>query len=180
MRTFGPGSISSFLKVAVEVIYAALVVLLLLQVVAVVALVVAEPLGMGMLRLSPYILHITGVPRMAADTPAIVLILVLSALYVGLLLIVCGCVRRVLSTLTRGDPFHPDNVRRLRLTGLALVGMEALGYVMHAVAKLFARLEQPWAPSFNGAAWFAILVVFVLAEVFREGARLRAEAELTV
>ena len=32
----------------------------------------------------------------------------------------------------------------------------------------------------NLTAWFAILVVFVLAEVFREGARLRREAELTV
>ena len=29
-------------------------------------------------------------------------------------------------------------------------------------------------------AWFAVLVVFVLAEVFREGARLRREAELTI
>ena len=29
-------------------------------------------------------------------------------------------------------------------------------------------------------AWFAVLVIFVLAEVFREGARLRNEAELTI
>jgi hypothetical protein len=28
--------------------------------------------------------------------------------------------------------------------------------------------------------WFAVLVIFVLAEVFREGARLRGEAELTI
>jgi hypothetical protein len=33
---------------------------------------------------------------------------------------------------------------------------------------------------FNPTAWFAVLVVFVLAEVFREGARLRREAELTI
>ena len=32
----------------------------------------------------------------------------------------------------------------------------------------------------NLTAWFAVLVVFVLAEVFREGARLRREAELTI
>ena len=32
----------------------------------------------------------------------------------------------------------------------------------------------------NLTAWFAILVVFVLAEVFREGARLRQDAELTI
>ena len=35
-------------------------------------------------------------------------------------------------------------------------------------------------PGLNLSGWFATLIVFVLAEVFREGARLRAEAELTV
>ncbi len=35
-------------------------------------------------------------------------------------------------------------------------------------------------PHFNLTAWFSVLVVFVLAEVFREGARLRREAELTI
>ena len=34
--------------------------------------------------------------------------------------------------------------------------------------------------SLNLTAWFSVLVVFVLAEVFREGARLRREAELTI
>jgi hypothetical protein len=33
---------------------------------------------------------------------------------------------------------------------------------------------------FNLTIWFAVLVVLVLAEVFREGARLRREAELTI
>jgi hypothetical protein len=35
-------------------------------------------------------------------------------------------------------------------------------------------------PSLSLTAWFSVLVVFVLAEVFREGARLRREAELTI
>jgi hypothetical protein len=35
-------------------------------------------------------------------------------------------------------------------------------------------------PNFSLTAWFSVLVVFVLAEVFREGARLRREAELTI
>ena len=35
-------------------------------------------------------------------------------------------------------------------------------------------------PNLNLTAWFSVLVVFVLAEVFREGARLRREAELTI
>jgi hypothetical protein len=35
-------------------------------------------------------------------------------------------------------------------------------------------------PNMSLTAWFSVLVVFVLAEVFREGARLRREAELTI
>jgi hypothetical protein len=35
-------------------------------------------------------------------------------------------------------------------------------------------------PNLSLTAWFSVLVVFVLAEVFREGARLRREAELTI
>ena len=30
------------------------------------------------------------------------------------------------------------------------------------------------------SAWFSILIIVVLAEVFREGSRLRGEAELTI
>ena len=32
----------------------------------------------------------------------------------------------------------------------------------------------------NLAVWFAVLVIIVLAEVFREGARLRQEQKLTI
>ena len=39
------------------------------------------------------------------------------------------------------------------------------------------RASDGW---FNPTAWFAVLVVFVLAEVFREGARLRRDSELTI
>ena len=41
-------------------------------------------------------------------------------------------------------------------------------------------LCDAYTQNFNLTAWFSVLVVFVLAEVFREGARLRREAELTI
>jgi hypothetical protein len=37
-----------------------------------------------------------------------------------------------------------------------------------------------WDGQINLTTWFAVLVIVVLAEVFREGARLRGEAELTI
>ena len=82
-------------------------------------------------------------------------------------------------TLTAGDPFHPQNVRRLRLIGLMLGALEFGRYAIWAVAPM-VRGVRDVRPNFNLTAWFSVLVVFVLAEVFREGARLRREAELTI
>ena len=180
MRALGPGSVSSFLKVVVEVVHAALWVLLALQLLAVALLLLASPFGVDMLEAGPVLVHITGVPRFSTPNGGVVFMVAFSILYVAVLLVVLAQMRRVLATLIMGDPFHPANIARLRVIGLALVGLEAVGYLLRATVGLFARVEQPWPFSLNASGWFAILVVFVLAEVFREGARLRTEAELTV
>jgi hypothetical protein len=88
--------------------------------------------------------------------------------------------RRIFGTLTAGDPFHPDNVRRLRVIGLMLAGLELVRYLLWIVgASLLPDIDRVES-EFSLTAWFSVLVVFVLAEVFREGARLRREAELTI
>ena len=79
-----------------------------------------------------------------------------------------------------GDPFHPDNVRRLRVVGGILAALEIGRYAFAALTRVLMRDEQVVDGSFTLTAWFSVLVVFVLAEVFREGARLRREAELTI
>jgi hypothetical protein len=48
------------------------------------------------------------------------------------------------------------------------------------MARWLAPKAKVIDDSFTLTAWFSVLVVFVLAEVFREGARLRREAELTI
>jgi hypothetical protein len=103
-----------------------------------------------------------------------------ASLYMAGVLVIVGCLRRIFTTLTAGDPFHPDNVRRLRLIGAMLAALECGRYVVRAVsAWLLPGIDRVDA-NFSPTAWFSVLVVFVLAEVFREGARLRREAELTI
>jgi hypothetical protein len=180
MRALGPGSISSFLRVVVEVVHAALWTLLTLQLIFGCVYLLAEPFGVNIIRLMPFIVHITGIPHFSGESPAVMGVLAFSILYVGVLLVVFSRLRKVLAALTQGDPFHPANVGRLHAIGLALVGLEAVGYLMRLSVRWFVRVEEPWRFSLNATGWFAILVVFVLAEVFREGARLRQEAELTI
>jgi uncharacterized membrane protein len=72
-------------------------------------------------------------------------------------------------------------VARLRVVGFALIALEALGYIVHRVTDMFVPgRARGFSLSVNLTGWFAILVVFVLAEVFREGARLRQDADLTI
>ena len=103
--------------------------------------------------------------------------------YMGALAAITGRLRRVFMTLTRGDPFHPENARRLRLIGFSLAGLELLNQFAPDVVFLLLPDgvgERNLGLNFNFTAWFSVAVVFVLAEVFREGARLRREAELTI
>jgi len=113
--------------------------------------------------------------------PALIALGVAVAVYLGVLLVIFYRLRQVFATLIIGDPFQPENVGRLRTVGLALIALEAVGYVVRlAVTFVAPARADGHVFGVNLSGWFAILVVFVLAEVFREGARLRRDAELTI
>ena len=174
MRALGPGSVSSFLKIILDVVYVAF------WVAAIAGLVLT--LGVLIFDFNPGLLsksvHLNLDPK---DTPAmVVMALAAFTAYTVAVLIIVERLRRIFSTLTAGDPFHPENVRRLRVIGLMLILLEVGRYPLGVAKAVLAPGADGASFSPNPTAWFAVLVVFVLAEVFREGARLRREAELTI
>jgi hypothetical protein len=104
----------------------------------------------------------------------------------GLLLIAgLWLLRNILRSVREGDPFTAANVRRLRIIGLLfLVG----GPVAEIVASAFDQALATSAGlhgfgmgiSIPGPGPIAGIGVFVLAEVFAYGVRLRDEAEGTI
>jgi hypothetical protein len=175
MRALGPGSVSSFLKTILDVVFVALAV----GSVAGALLTFAA----AVLAADPTLLDATALGDLKAQGligAGGVLLAAAAFLYTAGILIIIGQLRRIFATLTAGDPFQPENVRRLQLSGVMLAALELGRYPYALVSGWLA----PGAPGghfgFNPTAWFAVLVVFVLAEVFREGARLRREAELTI
>ena len=180
MRALGPGSVSSLLKIVVEVIYVALWVVLALQLIGVAALLIFQPFAINLLRVDPDTLRFAGTEHVSGSPLTVAGLLFVAAVYVAVLVLVFNRLRRVFATLTQGDPFHPDNVARLRVIGLGLIGLEAIGYGLRMALAFATHGLEPKGATLNATGWFAILVVFVLAEVFREGARLRQEAELTI
>ena len=174
MRVFGPGSVSSFLKIILDVVYAALWI----GVVVVTLMVVAALL----FTFNPDLLDDISLSsgQLASRWPAVTGGLAAASLYMAGVLVIVGCLRRIFTTLTAGDPFHPDNVRRLRLIGAILAALELGRYAFWGLSAWMLTGIGRNRPTLSLTAWFSVLVVFVLAEVFREGARLRREAELTI
>ncbi|HEX7758006.1 MAG TPA: DUF2975 domain-containing protein [Caulobacteraceae bacterium] len=177
MRALGPGSVSSFLKVILDVFY--YVLWTTAGVIALAALVVI------LLSFKPDLLgHELSIDTWRIAGPHMVTIaavtLVALGLYVGGTIVIVGRLRRIFRTLIVGDPFHPDNVRRLRIIAATLGVLEIGRNVASALSHMFLPPGSHIGGGVSLTTWFAVLVILVLAEVFREGARLRREAELTI
>lgn len=175
MRALGPGSVSSFLKIILDVVYAALWIGVGAMAIAIVAAL--------LFSFNPDLLGditIAGPRDMATRGPLFAGMLMAFELSIVGVLVIVDALRRIFVTLTAGDPFHPANVNRLRLIGLMLAALELGRYLVLAISARIPGIIQKDGDGFNLTAWFSVLVVFVLAEVFREGARLRREAELTI
>jgi hypothetical protein len=178
MRALGPGSISSLLKMGLDVFWYVLMVT-----------TAAFVLGAVVTPISPVIPEAT-IPSHDAAGAAIQVPLtrlmltkklVDIALYSGVLLFIVRGLRRIFLTLIAGDPFRPENVRRLRGVGVGLGALAALYSLVPATDQwLWPGLFPTSRLAVDLTPWFSVVVVFVLAEVFREGARLRREAELTI
>lgn len=87
----------------------------------------------------------------------------------------------MIETVRAGDPFLPENAARMRTIAWCLLAMQlfdlACGFFIGILTRAGADLGD-WDPSLSG--WVAVLLLFVLARVFEEGARIRADLEAVV
>jgi hypothetical protein len=175
LKTLGPGSVSSLLKIALDVAY---LLMALITGVLLILLVISIFIPLD---------NITYVDEAAGRQMPLTRSLLLFALgalsaYFGGFLMILRSLRKIFRTLTMGDPFQPDNVRRLRQIGLTLTVVTGGVWIAQTLvaARLAPGVMEPQGLSDLLTPIFSILIVFVLAEVFREGARLRRESELTI
>jgi len=176
-KTLGPGSVSSLLKIALDVAY-----VLLMIITAVLLLVFLASIFVPIANLNITVSNDSGGRQQPLTRPLLLFGVGALTSYFGGFLLILRNLRMIFRTLTIGDPFQPDNVRRLRQVGLILAVVT--GGVWLAQGVVAARLA-PGVMERQGfgellTPIFSVLVVFVLAEVFREGARLRRESELTI
>lgn len=176
VRTIGPGSVSSLLKIALDVAY---VLLWMITGLLLIAFVAAMFVPLADLNIT--VTDDSGGRELPLARSLMLFGLGAFAVYFGGFVLILRNLRKIFRTLTLGDPFQPDNVRRLRQVGLILAVVTGGVWIARSfVSRLAPGAMDPQGISDLLTPVFSVLVVFVLAEVFREGARLRRESELTI
>lgn len=109
------------------------------------------------------------------------LVMVVGVVMVPLSHIVLTRLLALVDTVGRSDPFVVENAMRLRMMAWAVLALELLHLVVGVIVSSVSSREQPldvdWSFSF---AWIAVLLLFVLARVFEQGALMRDELQGTV
>jgi hypothetical protein len=88
----------------------------------------------------------------------------------------------IVETVRAGDPFVAANADRLRAIAWVLLGLQFVSGVIGAIGTFVSNPSQPLHldAGFSISGWLAVLLTFVLARVFAEGTRIRADLEGTV
>ena len=88
----------------------------------------------------------------------------------------------IVETVREGDPFVAANASRLQVIAWALLALQLLSVAIGAIAKSVSTPAHPvhLDAGFSINGWLAVLLTFLLARVFAEGALMREDLEGTV
>lgn len=88
----------------------------------------------------------------------------------------------MVETVRMGDPFVAANARRLLAIAWALLALQLLSIVIGGIGKAVSTPAHPvdLDAGFSINGWLAVLLTFVLARVFAQGALMREDLEGTV
>jgi len=88
----------------------------------------------------------------------------------------------IVETVRAGDPFVTANASRLQAIAWVLLAVNLLSIVIGAIARTVSTPANPLHidAGFSISGWLAVLLTFLLARVFAEGALMREDLEGTV
>jgi len=88
----------------------------------------------------------------------------------------------IVETVRGGDPFVAANASRLQAIAWALLALQIISLVIGAIAKTVSTPAHPLHinAGFSINGWLAVLLTFLLARIFAEGALMREDLEGTV
>lgn len=87
----------------------------------------------------------------------------------------------IIDTIPVGTTFSIVNADRLRTIGWALLGTQLLDLIIGLYSmRVSEQTGENMAWGFGLTGWLAVIMLFVLAQIFRDGAAMRAELDGTV
>lgn len=112
--------------------------------------------------------------------PTLRVMVVIGAPMFAMIHVLLRRILEIVDTVRAGRPFVTDNAARLRTIAWALLIIQVL-HLGFGVAIRFveaANFRMEWDISVAG--WLAVLLAFVLAQVFEQGARMRDDLEAMI
>ncbi len=98
-----------------------------------------------------------------------------------------GTLRRIIGTVGEGDPFQPENAQRLSLMAWLMLGVQlllipatALGIKLAQFADELEDVDFTIDDGFDLTGILIVVILFILARVFKHGAAMREDLEGTV
>ena len=110
------------------------------------------------------------------------LIMVIGLCAVPIVHLILARLLSIVETVSVGNPFVVANADRLKTIAWAILGLELMHYAVGTIASLVSTAAVPLniSSEFSLARWLTVLMLFVLARVFEQGARMREDLEGTV
>lgn len=90
--------------------------------------------------------------------------------------------RNIVTSVDEGDPFVPENARRLGRMAWLVLAIQLIAIPVGFAAAIVARMSESVSAEAgaSGGGFVLALTLFILARVFRTGSVMRAELEGTV
>jgi hypothetical protein len=86
----------------------------------------------------------------------------------------------MVATVRAGDPFVPENAVRMKTIAWCLLLIQVFDLLNGAMVSLMNAAGSRMDWSFSATGWLALVLLFVLARVFEEGTRIRADLEAMI
>jgi len=180
MKAIGRGSLAAALRIFLDVLRVGLMFGLALAAVLAIVSVYAYTAGP--------VESVFGIPLEMTDPwymTALGFVVSIGTLFAAL--VVVARLRRIFATLSAGDPFVPENAEHLRVIAAVMAIFEASRLALTGIAATVINTQtidegarMSVEMELNLLVWFGVLSLIVLAEVFREGTRLRQDQQLTI
>jgi hypothetical protein len=152
----------------------------------------AVVVGLGVVMVAPAVLAQLDIPPELHDVPMLPLLgAALFAVAGGLIcmifvLLAVRATAGIVDTAVAGDPFIGENAERLKRIGWCLLGVMVVQFLTMMAVVMIVPDNLPEGVNISGGSepdpvgLLAVLLVFVLARIFKHGTRMRDELEGTV